>query len=78
MSGIDFYKGNIEEWKNNLMIGCLSGEKIIRLVIKDNKVVGEEWLLTDQKERFRDVLSGKDGNLYGITDSGKLYRVSKK
>ena len=78
MSGIDFYTGNIEEWKNNLMIGCLSGEKIIRLVIKDNKVVGEEWLLTDQKERFRDVLSGTDGNLYGITDSGKLYKVSKK
>ena len=78
MSGIDFYTGNIEEWKNNLMIGCLSGEKIIRLAIKDNKVVGEEWLLADQKERFRDILSGKDGNLYGITDSGKLYRVSKK
>lgn len=78
MSGVDFYKGNIEEWKNNLMIGCLSGEKIIRLVIKDNKVVGEEWLLADKKERFRDVLSSQDGNLYGITDSGKLYRVSKK
>jgi glucose/arabinose dehydrogenase len=78
MSGIDFYTGNIEEWKNNLMVGCLSGEKIIRLVIKDNKVVGEEWLLEDKKERFRDVLSASDGNLYGITDSGKLYKISKK
>jgi len=78
MSGIDFYTGNIDEWKNNLMVGCLSGEKIIRLVIKDNKVVGEEWLLEDKKERFRDVLSASDGNLYGITDSGKLYKVSKK
>ncbi|WP_027376929.1 PQQ-dependent sugar dehydrogenase [Kaistella palustris] len=78
MSGITFYTGNMEEWKNNLFLGCLSGEKIIRLVIKDNKVVGEEWLLTDQKERFRDVLDGSDGNLYGITDSGKLYRISKK
>ena len=78
MSGVDFYTGNMEEWKNNLMVGCLSGEKIIRLVIKDNKVVGEEWLLEDQKERFRDVLSGQDGNLYGITDSGKFYKISKK
>ncbi len=78
MSGIDFYTGNIAEWKNNLMLGALSGEKIIRLVIKDNKVVGEEWLLEDKKERFRDVLSGKDGNLYGITDSGKLYKISAK
>ncbi|ROI07800.1 PQQ-dependent sugar dehydrogenase [Chryseobacterium sp. H3056] len=78
MSGIDFYTGNIDEWKNNLMVGALSGEKIIRLVIKDNKVVGEEWLLEDKKERFRDVLSASDGNLYGITDSGKLYKISKK
>lgn len=78
MSGITFYTGNIDEWKNDLMLGCLSGEKIIRLIIKNNKVVGEEWLLEDKKERFRDVLSGQDGNLYGITDSGKLYKISKK
>lgn len=78
MSGITFYTGNIPEWKNNLFIGCLSGEKIIRLIIKDNKVVGEEWLLTDKKDRIRDVLNGTDGNLYAVSDSGKLYKISKK
>lgn len=78
MSGITFYTGNIPEWKDNMMLGCLSGEKIIRLVIKNNKVVGEEWLLEDKKERFRDVLDGQDGNLYAVTDSGKLYKISKK
>lgn len=78
MSGITFYTGNIEEWKNNLIMGCLGGQKIIRLVIKDNKVIGEEWLLEDKNERFRDVLNGQDGNLYAITDSGKLYKISKK
>ncbi|CAD7806653.1 Aldose sugar dehydrogenase YliI [Chryseobacterium aquaeductus] len=77
-SGVTFYTGNIEEWKNNLFIACLSGKHINRIVMKDNKVVGEERLLLDQKERFRDVLNGSDGNLYGITDSGKLYKVSKK
>ncbi|HAV01682.1 MAG TPA: glucose dehydrogenase [Chryseobacterium sp.] len=78
MSGITFYTGTIDEWKNNLFLGCLSGEKIIRLKIENNKVTGEEWLLGDKGERFRDVLNGKDGNLYAITDSGKLYRISKK
>lgn len=78
MSGIDFYTGNISEWNNNLMIGCLSGQKIIRLVIENNKVTGEEWLLENYGERFRDVLSAKDGNLYAVTDSGKLYKVAKK
>ncbi|AZA61980.1 PQQ-dependent sugar dehydrogenase [Chryseobacterium indoltheticum] len=77
-SGVTFYTGNIDEWKNNLFIACLSGQHINRIVMKDNKVVGEERLLLDQKERFRDVLSGSDGNLYGITDSGKLYKISKK
>lgn len=77
-SGVTFYTGNIDEWKNNLFIACLSGQHINRIVLKDNKVVGEERLLLDQKERFRDVLSGMDGNLYGITDSGKLYKISKK
>lgn len=78
MSGITFYTGNISEWKNNLFLGCLSGEKIIRLVIKDNKVMGEEWLLEDKEDRIRDVLNGNDGNLYAVSDSGKLYKISKK
>lgn len=78
MSGITFYTGNIEEWKNDLIIGCLSGQKIIRLKIKNNKVVGEEWLLVDKNDRIRDVLNGQDGNLYAVSDSGKLYKISKK
>lgn len=78
MSGITFYTGSIPEWKNNLIIGCLGGEKIIRLVIEDNRVTGEEWLLEDKGERFRDVLNGADGNLYTVTDSDKLYRIGKQ
>ena len=77
-SGMDFYTGSIAEWKNNLMVGCLSGEKIIRLKIENNKVVGEEWLLENYGERFRDVLSSRDGHLYAVTDSGKLFRIRAK
>lgn len=78
MSGMDFYTGTISEWKNNLFLGCLSGQKIIRLIIKNNKVVGEEWLLEDQNDRIRDILNGQDGNLYAVSDSGKLYKISAK
>lgn len=77
-SGITFYTGTIDEWKNNLFIGNLSGQHIARIVIKNNKVVGEERLLEKENQRFRDVLNGNDGNLYAITDSGKLYKISKK
>jgi glucose/arabinose dehydrogenase len=78
-SGMTFYTGNaIPEWKNNLFIAGLNSMHIARLVIKDNKVVGEERLLADQSERFRAVIEGKDGALYAVTDGGKMYQVKKK
>lgn len=78
-SGMTFYSGNsIPEWENNLFIGSLSGKHIVRLVIKNNKVVGEERLLADEGQRFRDVAQGKDGALYAITDDGRLYRIGRK
>jgi len=77
-SGMTFYKGNtIPEWKNNLFIGGLSSMHIARLVIENNKVVGEERLLADKKERFRDV-AYFNGMLYAVTDGGSLYRISKQ
>ena len=77
-SGMTFYSSNaIPEWENNLFIGGLSSKHIARLVIRDNKVVGEERLLEDQNERIRDVGEGSDGALYAVTDSGKLFRIAK-
>jgi aldose sugar dehydrogenase len=77
-SGMTFYSGNnIPEWNGNLFISCLSGQHVARLIIKDNKVVGEERLLSDQSQRFRDITQGKDGALYAITDQGRLYRIGK-
>ncbi|WP_293871345.1 PQQ-dependent sugar dehydrogenase [Spirosoma sp.] len=78
-SGMTFYSGNnVPEWNNNLFIGTLSGMHVLRLVIENNKVVGEERLLSDQLQRFRDITQGKDGALYAVTDQGRLYRIDKK
>ena len=78
-SGITFYTGDaVPEWKNNLFISSLSGMHLCRVVIENNKVVGEERLLTEEEQRFRDVTQGTDGALYAITDQGRLYRVAKK
>ena len=49
-----------------------------RLVIENNKVVGEERLLGDLSQRFRDITQGQDGALYAVTDQGRLYRIDKK
>ena len=78
-SGMTFYTGNrVPEWQNSLFIGALSGMHIVRLAIKDNKVIGEERLLASENQRFRDVTQGNDGALYAITDGGRLYKIDKK
>ncbi|MES2619197.1 MAG: PQQ-dependent sugar dehydrogenase [Bacteroidota bacterium] len=78
-SGMTFYTGNrVPEWQNNLFIGALSGQHIVRLAIKDNKVIGEERLLAQENQRFRDITQANDGALYAITDQGRLYKIDKK
>ena len=78
-SGMTFYNGDqMPEWKNNLFITGLNSNHIARLVIQNNKVVGEERLLSDQGQRFRDITQGKDGALYAVTDEGRLYKIGRK
>lgn len=76
-SGICFYKGDaIPAWKGNLFLACLSGMHVARLQIKNNKIVGEERLLTDKGERFRDV-AYSNNMIYAISEGGNIYRISK-
>ena len=78
-SGMTFYSGNrVPEWQNNLFIGSLSGTHIVRLVIENNKVTGEERLLSNEGQRFRDITQGIDGALYAITDQGRLYKIDRR
>jgi len=78
-SGMTFYKGErFPEWRNNLFIGCLSGMHIVRLIIDNNRVTGEERLLAGESQRFRDITQGTDGALYAITDQGRLYKIDRE
>lgn len=78
-SGMTFYSGNdIPEWKNNLFIAGLNSMHIARIVLSGNKVTGEERILANEGQRFRDVTMGKDGALYAVTDGGRLYRIAKQ
>jgi glucose/arabinose dehydrogenase len=78
-SGMTFYSGDrVPEWENSLFMTALSQTHIARLVIRDNKVVGEERLLASEGQRFRDITQGPDGALYAVTDGGRLYRIDKE
>lgn len=77
-SGLAFYTAErFPAWKGSLFVGALAFQRVVRLTLDGDKVVGEEPLLVDFGERIRDVRQGPDGYLYLLTDDakGKLLRV---
>jgi len=83
-SGIAFYTGDrLPAWKNNLFVGSMNVGRIAgtghleRIVFNDKGEQRREWLLTDLKQRIRDVRQGPDGLLYVVTDedAGAILRI---
>ena len=77
LSGMAFYDGErFAAWRNNLFIGALAGQALLRLQLDGDRVVHEERLLQG-KARIRDVRQGPDGYLYLLTDAadGQLLRL---
>jgi glucose/arabinose dehydrogenase len=77
VSGLTFYTGDrFPEWKGNLFVGGLYGV-LMRLELAGDRVVKEEPLLRELRERIRDVRQGPDGLLYVLTDSprGRVLRL---
>jgi aldose sugar dehydrogenase len=80
-SGGQFYTGAaFPAWRGSLFIGALKERRLVRLVIQDNRVIGEEHLLSDRGQRIRDVRQGPDGALYIVTDetNGALWKITPK
>lgn len=78
-SGMTFYSGDLfPRWKGDLFIGALKAERLVRLRLKGDRVVGEEVLLSELHERIRDVRQGPDGALYVLTDNdaGRILKLT--
>lgn len=78
LSGMTFYTGDeFPDWQNDLFMGALAHQKLLRLEMDGQEVVGEEELLRGELGRIRDVATGPDGYLYVLTDAsnGGLYRL---
>ena len=79
-SGMTFYNADLfPAWKGSLFVGGLKGY-LVRLTLKDDKVVGEERLLSELGFRIRDVRVGPDGALYIVTDEddGRILKLTPK
>ncbi len=76
-SGMMFYTGDVfPGWHENILIGALSAEALVRLTLDGQRVTDEERI--DMGERIRDVDRGHDGAVYLLTDksNGEILRLT--
>ncbi len=79
-AGMTEYQGKeFPQWQGNLFITALAEKSVHRLKIQANKVIEQETMLTELKQRIRDIRTDPDGFLYILTDSseGSVYKMSK-
>lgn len=78
-SGLSFYTGvEFPAWKDDLFVGSLSAEALIRLSLDaGGHVVGTERVIDGEIGRIRDVRQGPDGRLYVLNDDEEaaVYRL---
>jgi glucose/arabinose dehydrogenase len=84
-SGMAFYTGDrFPAWKNNVLVGAMLGGAVQGVGHLERIVFNENWdetsrqsLLTDLKQRIRDVRQGPDGLVYVLSDedNGALMRL---
>lgn len=68
--GADFYQGDaFPLWKGNYFVSGMASEELHRLVIDGRDIVRDEIIMKGQG-RIRDVVSGPDGMLYVLLNSG--------
>lgn len=68
VSGMLFYTGEaFPEWRGDMLVGGLSGHRLVRLRLEGREVVREETLLVGLG-RIRDVRQAPDGTIYLAVD----------
>lgn len=78
-SEIEFYTGDkFPRWKNNLFLGSLAAQKLLRFTVEQGRVTHTEEVFKGLG-RIRDIKTGPDGNLYLalelIGKPGKIIRL---
>jgi glucose/arabinose dehydrogenase len=69
-SGMAFYIGDkFPRWREDVFVGALKDQSLVRLRLQGERVVEEERLLKGGLGRIRDVRTGPDGYLYVLTDA---------
>ncbi len=79
ISPIEVYRGEMfPEWEGDLLVGALAARAISKLDLVDGRIQSESRMLSEIRERVRDIKVASDGSIYILGQSGKLYRLSKE
>jgi len=73
-----FYEGDkFPGWKGNMLMAAMSRSVVRAAFDADGKPVSQERMLTELKQRFRDIRLGPDGFIYLLTDetAGAVLRI---
>ena len=71
----DSYDGKaFPKWQRNIIVGTLRATDLLRMELKDNKVVKTEMLLRDLA-RFRDIEVGPQGEIYLLLENAAGSRI---
>ena len=69
VSGMIFYTGDrFSGWKGDMLVGGMSGQRLMRLRLEGRRVVADEMLMQGMG-RMRDVQQGPDGAVYVMIDA---------
>jgi glucose/arabinose dehydrogenase len=79
-AGIVIYTGErFPQWKGHIFVGAMRGNQLQRVTIDAKGLPQRPWesMLTELKQRIREVRQGPDGLLYLLTDedAGALLRI---
>src|SRR5262249_61914658 len=78
-SGMMFYTGTMfPEWKGHLFVGAMPSQYLSHMVVNGDRIVSEEKLLTDLKQRIRDVRQAPDGSIYVLAGNSLLRLTPKR
>jgi glucose/arabinose dehydrogenase len=80
-SGAQVYRGDaFPAWRGSPFVGGLKSTSLVRLVLENDRVTGEEHLLADRRQRIRDVREGPGGVLYVVPDekNGEVWKITPR
>ena len=76
-SSLLLYSGlGLPSWRGNLLTGALKLTHLNRLIVQGEKITDEHRYLTERKQRIRQIIEDKQGNLIIATDEGEIYRLN--